>query len=73
MSAEYAGHGPGELVWRPGAASRSPLYLLLCLATPGGDVFVDCPAGYGPGCRTPGRSRMVAVRGKPVDARRRPG
>ncbi len=41
MSAEYAGHGPGELVWRPGAASRSPLYLLLCLATPGGDVFVD--------------------------------
>ena len=36
--------GPGvdrELVWRPSAQSRSPLYPLLRLVTPEGERFVD--------------------------------
>jgi hypothetical protein len=38
---EYEGVLDRELVWRPSAQSRSPLYPLLRLVKSGGEVFID--------------------------------
>ena len=38
---EPVGTGENELVWRPSAASRSPLYPLLRMVTAAGEVFLD--------------------------------
>jgi hypothetical protein len=37
----YDGAGEGELVWRPCAQSRSPLYPLLRIVAPAGELFID--------------------------------